>query len=207
MLTVGKILKSERIKKNFLLEDIAKEIRIREKYLTALEEDDWSPFTSKVYISGIIRNYSKFLGLNPEKMQAFFRREYARHEDVYFKKRLSVKYLTPQTKKIIFYLIIIMILGFSYYFGYQVKRYLSPPKVEILSPDIKTLKRQDRVRVVGQTEKEAVIEIFGERIYQNEYGVFNYDFPLELGENKLVIEVEGANGKKTTISEIYILKE
>ena len=70
-----------------------------------------------------------------------------------------------------------------------------------------TLKRQDMVRVVGQTEKEAVIEIFGERIYQNEHGVFNYDFPLELGENKLVIEVEGANGRKTTISEIYILKE
>jgi cytoskeletal protein RodZ len=207
MLTVGKILKSERKKKNLPLKEIEKKIRVRKKYLIALESDDWTPFTSKVYISGIIRNYSKFLELDPEKMQAFFRREYARHEDVSFKKRLSVKYLTPQTRKIIFYFIILMIAGLTYYFGFQVTRYLSPPKVEILSPIEKTFKRQDRVQITGQTEKEAVVMIFGERIYQNENGVFTYDLPLELGKNELVIYVEGANGKKSTISETYILEE
>src|SRR3989338_7916415 len=129
MLTVGKILKSEREKKNLKLEDVEKEIRVRNKYLQAIESDDWSLFSSKVYISGIIRNYAKFLGLNPEKMLAFFRREYARIEDVSFKKRLSAKYITPQTKKIITYAIILMIFAFVYYFGFQVVRFISPPKV------------------------------------------------------------------------------
>ncbi|MEX1052623.1 MAG: helix-turn-helix domain-containing protein [Patescibacteria group bacterium] len=207
MLTVGKILKSERQKKNLTLKEIEEKIRVRKKYLSSIEKGDWSLFSSKVYISGIIRNYSNFLGLDPDKMLAFFRREYARQEDTSFKKRLSAKYITPQTRKVIFYLIIAMIAGFSYYFGYQVVRYLSPPKVEILSPDEEIFKRQDRVRVVGQTEKEAVVEIFGERIYQNKNGVFNYDFPLELGKNELIIEVEGANGKKTSVSRIYILEE
>ncbi|MFH1826891.1 MAG: helix-turn-helix domain-containing protein [bacterium] len=207
MLTVGKILKSEREKKNLKIEDVEKEIKIRNKYLQAIENDDWRLFSSKVYIAGIIRNYSKFLDLNPDKLLAFFRREYARKEDMSFKKKISSKYLTPQTKKIITYSIVLMIFAFVYYFGYQLNRYLSPPKAEILSPSSHTFKRQDRVEIVGKTEKEAVIKIFGERIYQDDKGIFSYELPLKEGINKLTIEVEGANGKTTTLKEEYILKK
>ena len=32
-------------------------------------------------------------------------------------------------------------------------------------------------------------------VFQNEAGVFHYDYPLKMGKNKLVIKVQGANGK------------
>jgi transcriptional regulator with XRE-family HTH domain len=206
MLTVGKILKKEREKKGLKLSDIEKSIKVRSKYLSAIEHDDWSLFSSKIYITGIIRNYSKELGIEPEKMITFFRREYAKKEDTGFRKNLTSKYFTPQTVKIIYYLIVLFILLFTYYFGFQVKRYLSPPKIEILSPDKNTFKRQDKIHVIGKTEKEAVIKVFGERVYQNEKGVFSYDLPLKKGENKLKIEIIGANGKRTIIEKTYYLK-
>ena len=206
MLTVGKILKSQRQKKNLKLEDIEKDIRVRLKFLSAIEDDDWTLFSSKVYIGGLIRNYSKYLDLDPDRLLAFFRRQYAKKEEESFKKRLSAKYLTPQTRKLIYFFMIIIISAFVYYFGYQVQRFISPPKVEILSPDTLTFKNQDRVKIVGQTEKEAVVKIFGERIYQNDKGIFNYDLPLKLGKNKLSIEVIGANGKTTILKEEYVLE-
>ena len=207
MLTVGKILKSQRQKKNLKLEDIEKDIRVRLKFLSAIEDDDWTLFSSKVYIGGLIRNYSKYLDLDPDRLLAFFRRQYAKKEEESFKKRLSAKYLTPQTRKLIYFFMIIIISSFVYYFGYQVQRFISPPKVEILSPKDMVFKNQDRVKIIGKTEKEGVVKIFGERIYQNEKGEFSYDFPLKLGKNKLSIEVIGANGKKTTISKTYTLNK
>ena len=206
MLTVGKILKTQREKKNLKLEDIEKDMRVRAKFLNALENDDWTLFSSKIYIGGLIKNYSKYLNLDHNKILAFFRRQYEKKEEISFKKNLSVKYLTPQTRKILYFFTFVAIFLFAYYFGYQVYRFISPPKVEILSPDASVFKNQDRVRIVGQTEKEAVVKIFGERIYQNDKGIFNYDLPLKIGKNSLTIEVIGANGKKTIIKRIYLLE-
>lgn len=207
MLTVGKILKTQRDKKNISLEEIEKEIRVRSKYLSAIENDDWSLFSSKVYISGIIKNYSNYLGLDPNKILAFFRRQYEMKEDISFKKRLSAKYITPQTRKIIYTLTVLIIFAFIYYFGYQVKRFVSPPKVEIVSPKEETFKNIDRIKIVGQTEKEAVIKIYGERIYQNDKGIFTYNMPLKSGKNILEIHITGANGKETTLKKTYTLKD
>ena len=206
MLTVGQILHAEREKQGRKLSDIEKSIKIRSRFLKAIENDNWSFFNSKIYISGIIKNYSKELGVDPEKMLAFFRRDYARKEDITFRKNISSKYLTPQTIKIIYFLIILLVLLFTYYFGYQVKRYLSPPKIEILSPSKNTFKRQEKVNIIGKTEREAEIKIFGDRIYQNDKGIFNYSLPLKPGENKLKIEVIGANGKKTIFEKTYFLE-
>lgn len=205
MLTVGEILQTERLKKNLGLKDIEKKIRVREKFLRALEQNDWRIFSSKIYISGIIRNYSAVLGLNPEKMLAFFRREYARKEDITFKKRITSKHLTPQTRRYFVFGISLVSLLFFLYFGYELFRYLSPPKIEIVAPLGATIKRENRVRVVGKTEKEAVITIFGDRVYQNREGIFTYDFPLKPGKNTLKIEVIGANGKKSTIRKDFFL--
>ena len=178
MLTVGQILQAEREKQGRKLSDIEKSIKIRSRFLKAIENDNWSFFNSKIYISGIIKNYSKELGVDPEKMLAFFRRDYAKKEDVTFRKNISSKYLTPQTIKII----------------------------EILSPSKNTFKRQEKVNIIGKTEREAEIKIFGDRIYQNDKGIFNYSLPLKPGENKLKIEVIGANGKKTIFEKTYFLE-
>lgn len=207
MLSVGEILKKERERLGISLNKVEKEIRIRQKFLQAVEENNWSSFTSKVYIAGIIKNYSQFLGLDPQKTLAFFRRDYERKETMRFRRRLSIRYLTPETKKLVFAGLIIAFLLFFGYFGYQLKQYFSPPKLTILSPKIETFNKEDRVKIIGKTEKDAAVSIFGERIYQNKEGVFEYDFPLKKGANQLLIEVIGANGKKTVWKKIFLRKE
>lgn len=71
MLTVGEILKTARDKKGLSLQDIEKKIRVRSKFLAAVERNDWSQFTSNVYISGIIKNYATFLEIDSNRALAF----------------------------------------------------------------------------------------------------------------------------------------
>lgn len=204
MLTVGEILRSAREKQGIQISDVEKQIKVRAKFLAAIEDNNWDFFSSKIYIAGIIKNYSQYLGLEPKKMIAFFRRDYERNEEVKFKTRISSKYLTPETKRVAIAIISLIIIFFALYFGYQLKLFFSPPTLTVLSPKIATFTIEDRVKFVGKTEKDAEVTIFGERVFQDKNGVFTYDFPLKNGKNEFVIEIIGANGKKTVIKKTYI---
>ncbi len=206
MLTVGEILRKAREKKGLTISQVEKAIRVRAKFLSAIEENNWNSFSSKIYITGIITNYAKFLGLDQGKMQAFFRRDYEKLEESQFKQRISTKSLAPQTRSVIYAAIFFVFLLFSFYFGFQLKIYLRPPTVTIVSPQKNTFRSTDRIHIIGRTEKEASILIFGDHVYQNKDGVFEYDFPLHKGNNELIVEVTGANGKKTVYKKVYILE-
>ena len=159
--------------------------------------------TSRIYVTGILKNYARFLGLDERKILAFFRREYERSEEIKFKEKISTSYLSSDSKKTLlagFIFICIVLVG---YFTYQLFQYLKPPAVHIVSPTNTIFKRELTVKVIGKTEKEAVITIMGERIYQNEKGIFEYNMLLKKKENPLLIEVIGANGKKTVLKKIF----
>lgn len=207
MLSVGGILKKEREKQGLSLKEIEKTIKVREKFLLAVESDDWREFSSKIYITGIIKNYSRVLGLDPKRTLAFFRRDYEKKEEVGFKQKVASHYLTPETKKIAKYFLIAVFVLFAAYFIYQLKIFLSPPEVAIISPKVYTVKKENKIRIVGKSEKDTAITIFGERVYQKRDGVFEYDFPLKVGNNELIIEAVGANGKKTVLKQNFIMTQ
>jgi len=206
MLTVGDILRTEREKKGLSYQEIEKKIRVRAKFLSAIEKNDWTQFSSNVYISGIIKNYANFLGLDSNRALAFFRREYEkREEEASFKGKLSRgSLLSEQRRSTVIGLVVVAFLFFSY-FGYQIYRYVAPPSVTISEPTENFFKRVDKVEIVGKTEKEATITIFGTRVFQDETGIFHYDYPLKLGRNRLEIKVQGANGKITNVEREYVL--
>ncbi|MEO6508357.1 MAG: helix-turn-helix domain-containing protein [Patescibacteria group bacterium] len=204
MLSVGELLSNERIRKNLTLKQVEKEIRIREKMLQAVEDNDWTQFSSKIYITGIIRNYAKYLGLDPNKMLIFFRRDYEKKEEIKFKKSVSQSYLKPETKKLFYGVLTLIVLIFFAYFTFQLKLFLSPPKVTLLSPTTTHFKNETSVKVLGRTEKDATITILGEKVYPSKDGFFEYIFPLSTKKNNLVVEVIGANGKKAVLQKEFI---
>ncbi len=206
MLSVGEILRKEREKKGLSLVQVEKEIRVRQKFLVAIEENDWNGFTSKIYITGVITNYARFLGLDPQKMVAFFRRDYEKIDDVKFKKNLSRGYLNPETKKYAFGGIAILVLLFVLYFGYQLTLYLAPPSVTLLSPKQDIFRSTEKITITGKTEKDATATVMGDRLYINKDGIFQYDLPLRKGRNTFKVDVTGANGKKSSLQKTYILE-
>jgi len=206
MLSVGTILKNEREKKGLLLIDIEKQIKVREKYLKAIEDENWNYFSSKIYITGILKNYSRILNLDHKKVLAFFRRDYEKKEETRFKRKVTSSYLTSGTKKLLKLGLITLTLFFILYFIFQLKTYFSPPSMIILSPTKTNFSVEKNVKITGKTEKDTSITIAGERIYQNKEGVFIYEYSLKEGENKLVINLIGANGKKTTMEKVFFKK-
>lgn len=206
MLSVGTILKKEREKKGLFLIDIEKQIKVREKYLKAIEDEDWDYFSSKIYIIGILTNYSRILNLDHNKVIAFFRRDYEKKEEIKFKRKVPSGYLASETKIFFKFGLIILTLFFVLYFIFQLKTYFSPPGFILLTPTANNFTIEKNIKITGKTDKDTSITISGERIYQNKEGIFTYEYSINEGENKLIINLIGANGKKATFEKTFFKK-
>lgn len=68
MENIGKILKEARESKDLTLDDISKETHIMTRYLSAIEEENYSIVPDRIYVIGIIRKYADYLGLDGGEM-------------------------------------------------------------------------------------------------------------------------------------------
>lgn len=80
-LGIGETLRDARRRQRLTLSDAAAETRIRETYLAALEEEEFSTLGGDVYVRGFLRNYAKYLGLEAEPLVETFRVEHQRPEE------------------------------------------------------------------------------------------------------------------------------
>ena len=75
MKTVGFMLKEAREKKGLTTSQVESTIKIREKFIIAIENDEFSILPSPSYAKGFVRNYAEFLGLPIDSTMAIFRRQ------------------------------------------------------------------------------------------------------------------------------------
>jgi helix-turn-helix protein/uncharacterized protein DUF4115 len=61
---IGASLREAREKRGLALGDVQKELRIRERYLNALETERFELLPGDAYVKGFLRTYAEFLGLN-----------------------------------------------------------------------------------------------------------------------------------------------
>ena len=65
---LGQILRQARENKGLSLEEAHEETRINVQYLEALENGEYSVLPSTTHTRGFLRNYARFLGLDPEPL-------------------------------------------------------------------------------------------------------------------------------------------
>jgi hypothetical protein len=72
---IGSDLRRARERREIALEEVEAAIRIRVRFLRAIEEEDWEALPGGVYTRGFIRTYAAYLGLDGERLAEDFRRE------------------------------------------------------------------------------------------------------------------------------------
>jgi hypothetical protein len=84
MFDIGSSLREAREKRGVALDDVQKELRIRERYLTALEEENWAALPGDAYIRAFLRSYAEFLGLNGTLYVDEYNEHFATNEEAPF---------------------------------------------------------------------------------------------------------------------------
>ena len=70
MVEIGQLLRQTREAKELSLADVEEQIRIRQRYLSALEAGDWDELPNPVATRGFLRAYATFLGLDADELIA-----------------------------------------------------------------------------------------------------------------------------------------
>jgi|SRR5215470_2056045 len=68
--TFGERLKRERELREVSLEEVSKATRISERFLEALENEDWNRLPGGVFGHGFVRSIARYLGLSEESLLA-----------------------------------------------------------------------------------------------------------------------------------------
>ncbi len=66
--TLGKLLRSQRESQKISLKEVAKNIKVRETILSALEEDRHDLLPPPTYVKGFLLSYAKYLKLDPDEV-------------------------------------------------------------------------------------------------------------------------------------------
>jgi cytoskeletal protein RodZ len=66
--TIGEILKRTREAKQLTVEQVNRETKISVAVIRSLEQDDMDAFSSETYLKGFVKNYARFLELDPDQM-------------------------------------------------------------------------------------------------------------------------------------------
>ena len=73
----GAVLAAERRRRRLSMADIANQLFLTEKQISALENDDYDHFPAQIFVTGYLRNYARLLGLPPDPLIELFKSQSA----------------------------------------------------------------------------------------------------------------------------------
>ncbi len=175
MRTVGQVLKEEREKKFYTLDEIEKATKIRKELLEALEAGQYQKLPPPTFVQGFIKSYGKFLNLDSEKLLAVFRREFS---DQKHPPRVLESFSHPVDKKriritpgrVLFILVFTLIFIFFAYLWFEYRFLVGAPSLEVVTPSDQLNTSQAEVVVLGKTDPEAKVNINDQEIAVDQNG-------------------------------------
>jgi cytoskeleton protein RodZ len=69
---LGQLLREAREQKRVSLEQVEEATRVRQKFLQALEEEDYGALPAETYVKGFLRTYAMYLELDPDEVIALY---------------------------------------------------------------------------------------------------------------------------------------
>lgn len=212
MRTVGQILKEEREKKLFTVDEVEKATKIRKELIEALEDGDWNKLPPPTFVQGFIKNYGKFLGLNTEKLVAIFRREFS---DKLYPPKILESFSNPldQNKfrftpgKLLAGVILGMVITFFVYLWFQYRFLVEAPFLEVNQPQNQQVVNSPAVKVVGKSDPEAKVSINNQEIQQDFSGNFSQEVNLAEGSNNITVTSTSKGGKVSKVDRTVFFKK
>ncbi len=212
MRTVGQVLKEERERKFYTLDEVEKSTKIRKELLEALEKGDYQKLPPPTFTQGFIKNYGKFLGLDSQKLLAIFRREFSEGKHP---PRILDSFSNPvNNKKFIFTpakflgaVVLGLVIIFFAYLWFEYRFLVGAPFLEVTNPSDQMNTNSQTIQVLGRTDPEAKVTINNQAIQIDPSGKFSQEIKLTENVNNIVITSTSKGGKITKVERTVFLRE
>lgn len=212
MRTIGQVLKETRESKFYTLEEVEKNTKIRKELLQALEADDYDKLPPTIFIQGFIKNYGRFLGMDPVKLLAIFRRDYeiSKHPPKVLdslSKPLNQRKIVLTPSKLIGVIAAIIILSFFAYLWVEYRQFVGAPNLEVSSPTEQQTVDVTSVIVEGKTDPEAKVLVNNQEVGVDKEGNFKEEIKLSSSTNTITITSSSKFGQTAKVERTVFVKK
>jgi cytoskeletal protein RodZ len=200
--SLGQTLQAAREGKRWDLARAERETRIRARYLAALEAGDYHDLPDPVYTRGFVRNYARYLGLDPEWCLDLYRLETHPAE------RPSRAPTPPPTartspveprgttlittSRLVRLGLLLLVLALVAYVAYQFLTFAGTPALTVIDPPADLAAYESTSYVVrGETEPNAELTVSGlpenPAVTASATGTFSFRADLVPGSNLITL--------------------
>jgi hypothetical protein len=208
--TVAEQLRRARGEKNVTLETASNKLSINITYLKAMEKGDYEALPRGVYVKTFLKRYSSWLGLNSalviekfEKENGFLSQE---NKDVFSKKKIKKSELAIFPKIFKNILLIVVVIIFFSYLGYDLMKTFSLPELDIYQPVDSLVTENSYIDVVGHADVKTQITINDLQILKDSSGNFSEKVDLKKGINIITISAQNKYSRKKIIQKQVLVK-
>ena len=211
MRTVGQILKEEREKKFYSLDEVEKSTKIRKEFLAFLEDDNYSKLPPATFVQGFIKNYAKFLSLDPENLLAVFRREFSDRKNPpkildSFANPLNKRKFRITPTRFVSILILSLVSVFIIYLWFEYKFLVGAPFLEVEEPANQIQVESQLIKIQGKTDPEASVAINNQPVQVDLGGNFSQELNLSDSANNITVTATSKYGKVARVERVVYLK-
>jgi len=199
MKTIGQILGNARTNKKYSYQKLEKITKIKSSFIVAIEDENWQTLPGFATVLGFVKSISSALDIDEKMAVAVLKRDYPPKKisinpnpDISSKPSWNPKL----TFKLGVGLVVLIILG---YLTFQYVKFISPPRVEVVSPIEGQLVDGDFVLVFGSTETDVKITVDNQPVLIDKDGKFSTNIEISPNTTKIIIRAISRSGKETVI--------
>lgn len=199
MKTIGGAIKEARTRKKYSLSKLENVTKIKKDFIGALEKEDWGSLPEFPVLNGFVKSIAGALGAGEKSLLALLRRDYPpKALSINPKPDVSDKFVWSPKLTFAVGVGIIMVLVTGY-LGIQYKKFISPPTLNVLTPEEEQVVKERRVKVTGKTDGDAIVKINNQPVLLDSEGNFEAEIEIFEGTSEIVVKAQSRAGKETIV--------
>ena len=162
MVRLGHLLHQKRLQKRLTLEEAAQDLKIKSRFLAAIERGEYNKLPSPAYAQGFVRNYATYLGLSKAETTMLFKREFDEKramkvlpDSMVKTKEFPIQRIHIQQSMIIFIFFLVLVFGYLFF---QYRAAFLPPSLNVASPATGS-KTEQTLEVSGSADSNATLTL------------------------------------------------
>lgn len=201
-MTLGERFRKIRSDRRISLREVSRATKIQVKYLEAIEAGAYDRLPAEVYVKGFLRSYAGYLGVPEDAILKLYERErhiqknLGRVETFHFQPTAPVRFSFSLSPKVVAVSLgMLVTIGFFSYLSFELRAFVSEPRLVIERPGDGETVDGSEVLVAGRTDPRAEIRINGDEAVVDEDGVFAERLTLSGGLNTISVSSTNRFGK------------
>jgi len=200
MNTIGEILKKERVSKKYSLNKIEDLTKIKKEFIDNIENCRWDKLPEYSTVLGFVKSLSQYLGIDERKAVAFLKRDYPPKKQDQINPKPDIADKFNWSPRYTFWLgFVVTFLLVTLYLVFQYRKFVSPPNLSVDLPKENQTIDNNKVRVLGKTDGDAVITVNNQPVLTTSDGDFEVEVQITKETNEVIIKAISRSGKETVI--------